>query len=82
MPAVAGPFNLRNVLVRATGQLQIRGAGLKTFTRKGVAAGTHTFLIAFTHAGRLMARTRRETRVTVKLVGGGARLSRHRKVSL
>jgi hypothetical protein len=72
------------VTVKTTvaGQLEITGPGLKTLTKKNVAAGTHKLTLTLTSAGKKAARAHKKIQITVRLTAGKQKASGHKKVAL
>jgi hypothetical protein len=72
------------VTVKSTvqGRLTIGGAGLRTLTKRNLAAGTHSFTVALTAAGRAGARAHRKTQLRVGLAAGKQRVSAHKKITI
>ena len=64
------------------GRLTVSGRGLKTFLKKNVSAGTHKVTLAFTKAGKTAAKAHKKIEVTVGLVVGKQKASKHRKIVL
>jgi hypothetical protein len=70
------------VKTTAQGRLRISGPGLKTLTRRNVSAGTHTLAVKLTSAGVAAAHAHKKTELTVGLVAGGQKATKHKKVAL
>ena len=64
------------------GRLQVTGHGLKTYRAAGISPGTHNLTLAFTNAGRQAARVHKRVQVTVGLVAGSQKTSKHTKITL
>lgn len=66
----------------ASGRLAIAGRGLRKLSESRVSAGRHTFTLPYTSQGRREKRAHRKIRITVQLVVGNHKVSKHKTVAL
>jgi hypothetical protein len=67
---LSGNTLLVTVRTGVTGTVRISGRGLKTTSKKNLAAGTHQIRVPLTKAGRSMRKHRKKTTVHVSLTVG------------